>query len=237
VERPLRLNFCVTPERMARVQVNGVFADLVLSRKRKDKAQIKAETLAGEVAQAAILQVLQGLLPAFANGELVKDRAAFEVQLNQAFAKDGIDLDAKLQTALLSPGALGEKDPGAEICWNKKGESEPDADLRDTENVPLPPGIALPLPLDYESKKNKGKLDLDPLLALVEEHCEAYLAAEVLPYRADAWIDHSKTKVGYEIPFNRHFYEYEPPRALEAIEADILALEQDIMAMLKDVTA
>jgi len=43
--------------------------------------------------------------------------------------------------------------------------------------------------------------------------------------------------VGYEIPFNRHFYEYEPPRPLEAIEADILALEKDIMAMLKDVTA
>ncbi len=237
VERPLRLNFCVTPERIGRVQANGVFAGLVLSRKRKDKAKIKAETLAGEAAQAAILQVLQGMQPAFAKGELVKDRAVFELQLNQAFAKDGIDLDAKLQTALLSPGALGEKDPSAEICWNKKGESEPDADLRDTENVPLPPGIALPLPLDYESKKNKGKLDLDPLLALVQDHCEAYLAAEVLPYRADAWIDHSKTKVGYEIPFNRHFYEYEPPRPLEDIEADILALEQDIMAMLKDVTA
>jgi len=103
--------------------------------------------------------------------------------------------------------------------------------------VPLPPGITLPLPLDYEGKKNKGKVDLDPLLALVEKHCEAYLAKEVLPYRADAWIDHSKTKVGYEIPFNRHFYEYEPPRPLADIEADILALEKDIMAMLKDVTA
>ena len=103
--------------------------------------------------------------------------------------------------------------------------------------MPLPPGIPLPLPLDYESKKNKGKVDTAPLLKLVQAHCEAYLAKEVLPYRPDAWIDHSKIKVGYEIPFNRHFYEYEPPRPLADIEADILELEKDIMAMLKDVTA
>ncbi|MBP8286619.1 MAG: SAM-dependent DNA methyltransferase [Rhodoferax sp.] len=237
VERPLRLNFCVTAERITRVQATGAFADLVLSRKRKDKTKVKEEILLGEAAQAAILEVLQSLSPGFAHGELVKDRSVFELQLSKAFGSAGIDLDAKLKTALLCAGALGEKDPSAEVCWSKKGESEPDPDLRDTENVPLPPGITLPLPLDYEGKKNKGKVDIDPLLALVEDHCEAYLATEVLPYRADAWIDHSKTKVGYEIPFNRHFYEYEPPRPLEAIEADILALEKDIMAMLKEVTA
>ena len=64
-----------------------------------------------------------------------------------------------------------------------------------------------------------------------------YLKAEVLPYRPDAWIEHSKIKVGYEVPFNRHFYEYEPPRPLAEIEADIEALEGEIMAMLKAVTA
>ena len=58
----------------------------------------------------------------------------------------------------------------------------------------------------------------------------SYLKAEVLPYRHDVWIDHSKTKVGYEIPSNRHFYEYEAPRPLEAIE-------RDIIAMLKQVTS
>lgn len=109
--------------------------------------------------------------------------------------------------------------------------------MRDTENVPLPADIALPLPLDYEGKKNKGKVDVEPLLKLVRAHCEAYLEAEVLPYRPDAWIDHSKIKVGYEIPFNRHFYEYEPPRPLAEIEADIETLEGEIMAMLKAVTA
>jgi type I restriction enzyme M protein len=53
----------------------------------------------------------------------------------------------------------------------------------------------------------------------------------------DAWIDTTKTKVGYEIPLNRHFYRYEPPRPLEVIETDIKRLEDDIMKMLKEVTA
>jgi type I restriction enzyme M protein len=241
VERPLRLNFCVTPERIARFQATAAFVELALSRKRKTdaktKAKIEEEILVGEAAQALILQVLTGMQAAFKAGQLVKDRAVFEVQLAAAFTKADLTLDGKLKDALLAAGSLGEKDPSAEICLDKKGQPEPDADLRDTENVSLPAGIALPLPLDYEGKKNKGKVDVAPLLALVQTHCEAYLKAEVLPYRPDAWIDHSKIKVGYEIPFNRHFYEYEPPRALEAIEADILGLERDIMAMLKDVTA
>src|SRR5205823_5103983 len=174
---------------------------------------------------------------AFAAGELIKSRAEFAAQLAVAFDAAGITLYNNLSTALLAPGSLGERDASAEICRDKKGNPEPDPDLRDTENVPFPPGIALPLPLDYEGKKNKGKVDLDPLLALTRDHCEAYLAAEVLPHRPDAWIDHSKIKVGYEIPFNRHFYEYEAPRPLAEIEQDIEGLEKEIMTMLKELTA
>jgi type I restriction enzyme M protein len=236
VERPLRLNFAVTEERIANVKRNSVFVDLALSRKRKNKAKIEEEILVGTEAQAAIVEVLNALLPAFDKGQLVKDRSVFEKQLAAAFKKADLTLDSKLSAALLSPGGLGEKDPSAEICLDKKGKPEPDADLRDTENVPLPPSIALPLPLDYEGKKNKGKVDVAPLLKLTQAHCEAYLTAEVLPYRSDAWIDHSKIKVGYEIPFNRHFYEYVAPRPLDEIALDITTLEQDIMAMLKDVT-
>ena len=237
VERPLRLNFAVNAERMASARRAGAFADLVVSRKRKDKAGAAEDLLVGRRAQAAILRVLRGMRPAFAQSLLVKDRAAFDQQLTAAFNAAGVALDGALKAALLAPGALARKDPTAEICRNRKGEPEPDADLRDTENVPLPADIPLPLPLDYEGKKNKGKLDLGPLLTLVREPCERYLAAEVLPYRPDAWIDHAKTKVGYEIPFNRHFYEYKPPRPLAAIEQDIEALERDIVAMLKKVTA
>ncbi len=237
VERPLRLNFAANDERIARVQSTGAFTGLAISKKRKDKGKIAEEILEGKAAQAAILDVLNGIKPAFAKGQLVKDRAVFEDQLSAVFKAAGIELDARLKDIMLAPGALAEKDPSAEICRDKKGKPEPDADLRDTENVPLPKGIPLPLPLDYEGKKNKGKVDVAPLLEMVRDHCEAYLAAEVLPYRPDAWIAHDKIKVGYEIPFNRHFYEYQPPRPLDEIEADILALEQDIMAMLKKVTA
>jgi type I restriction enzyme M protein len=237
VERPLRLNFAVTDERIERFRASGVFEGLAISRKRKDKKKIEEEVLEGEAAQAAILKVLRGMKRAYADGLVVKDRAVFDATLGDAFEAAGIGLDAKLKTAMLAPSALGERDATAEICRDRKGNPEPDSTLRDTENVPFPKGIALPLPLDYEGKKNKGKVSVEPLLALVREHCEAYLKAEVLPYRLDAWIDHGKIKVGYEIPFNRHFYEYEAPRPLHEIEADIAALEKDILAMLKDVTA
>lgn len=82
----------------------------------------------------------------------------------------------------------------------KRGKPVPDTSLRDTENVPLVQDI------------------------------DAYFAREVLPYAPDAWIDHSKTKVGYEIPMTRYFYEYQAPEAVEDIVARITALEQDISA-------
>jgi type I restriction enzyme M protein len=235
VERPLRLNFAVTDERIARFKNTSAFLELAQSLKWKDQQKISEEEQAGKEKQQAIMQVLVGMKPAYAGGELLKDRAAFEKLISKAFTAAGVDLDKKLKDAMLAPGSLGERDPSAEICRAKKGDPEPDPELRDTENVAFPPGIALPLPLDYEGKKNKGKVDVDQLLALVHDHCEAYLAAEVLRYRPDAWIDHSKIKVGYEIPFNRHFYEYEAPRPLDQIEQDIVGLEKEIMAMLKEV--
>lgn len=86
----------------------------------------------------------------------------------------------------------------------KRGKPVPDTSLRDTENVPLVQDI------------------------------DAYFAREVLPYAPDAWVDHSKTKVGYEIPMTRYFYEYQAPEAVEDIVARITALEQDISAGLAE---
>ena len=103
--------------------------------------------------------------------------------------------------------ALGERDATAEICRDRDGNPEPDAELRDTESVPL------------------------------KESITEYFKREVQPHVPDAWIDESKTKVGYEIPLNRHFYRYEPPRPLEVIEADIKVLEDDIKRMLGEVTS
>jgi type I restriction enzyme M protein len=62
------------------------------------------------------------------------------------------------------------------------------------------------------------------------------MAAEVLPFVADAWVDHAKTKIAYEIPLTRQFYRYVPPRPLEEIDAEIKALEEDIQRLLRDVT-
>jgi type I restriction enzyme M protein len=236
VERPLRLNFQVTPKRIQRFTESTYFTGLVKSKKRKSKAARDADIAAGSMAQQEILAILEGMRPDYENGELVTDRAVFEDLLKDAFRGASIKLDSALKKALLAPGSLGKRDPDAEICRNRKGEPEPDPELRDTENVPLPDDIPLPLPLDYENQQTKGKIDKSALLALVEDHCEAYLKAEVLPYRPDAWIDHSKIKVGYEIPFNRHFYTYTPPRPLEEIEADIKTLEKEIVAMLGEVT-
>ena len=70
----------------------------------------------------------------------------------------------------------------------------------------------------------------------LKESVKDYFKREVLPHVPDAWIDHEKTKVGYEIPLNRHFYRYEPPRPLEAIEADIKMLETEILGLLKTIT-
>ena len=88
-----------------------------------------------------------------------------------------------------------------------KGKPQPDSSLRDTENVPL------------------------------NEDVETYFKREVLPHAPDAWIDHDKTKVGYEIPFNRRFYVFEPPRELAAIDADLKQCTDRILTMIKGLTA
>ncbi|MBI2516993.1 MAG: SAM-dependent DNA methyltransferase [Opitutae bacterium] len=116
---------------------------------------------------------------------------------------------ARLDAAELKAvlAALGERDETAEICRDKDGDPEPDPELRDTESVPL------------------------------KEDIHAYFKREVLPHVPDAWIDESKTKIGYEIPLNRHFYRYEPPRPLDVIEQDIKRLETEILDLLKEVTS
>ena len=124
---------------------------------------------------------------------------------------------APLRKAVLS--ALSERDPKADICRvddAPDGAPEPDPDLRDTENVPLPADFPLPAPLAYGPKA-----DNTALVQAVRAHCEAWFEREVRPHVSDAWVDWSKTKLGFEIPFNRHFYSYTPPRPLEDIEAEL----------------
>ncbi|TNJ35929.1 type I restriction-modification system subunit M [Prosthecochloris vibrioformis] len=202
VERPLRLNFQATPERMARLEEQSAFKKLAES-KKKNQITRQEEIEVGTQRQQAI----RDLLHAFAEEhgeELFRNREAF---LNVLKAQDrarGVRLSAPELKAVLA--ALGQRDETADICHDRSGNPEPDPELRDTETVPL------------------------------KEEIEAYFVREVLPHVPDAWIDHSKTKVGYEIPLNCHFYRYEPPRDLAEIEADIKVLEGEIVDLLREVT-
>lgn len=135
-----------------------------------------------------------------------RSRKSFKKALQAA----GVDCSAP-QLKLLQKH-LGEHDPQAEVCM-VRGNPEPDTNLRDYENVPL------------------------------NEDIEAYFEREVLPHVPEAWIDMDKRDpkdgrvgiVGYEIPFNRHFYEYTPPRPLEEIDADLDKVSAEIMQLLQEV--
>lgn len=119
-----------------------------------------------------------------------------------------VDTSIDMKAPLLKAllAALSEKDETADICVkNKKGDVEADPDLRDTENVPL------------------------------KEDIHDYFEREVLPHVPDAWIDEEKTKVGYEIPFTRHFYQYQELRPSSEIKAEIQELEESILEKLKKV--
>ena len=202
VERPLRLNFHATPERIARLEDETAFKNLASSTK-KDETARQIDIATGEKRQ----QQIRELLAAFAERQpgVFMDRKVFL----QALKPVDRELDARLMAPELKAvlNALGERDEVAEICVDRNGDAEPDVELRDTENVPL------------------------------KESIQVYFEREVLPHVPDAWIDHSKTKVGYEIPLNRHFYRYEPPRELAVIESEIKALEMDIVRLLGEVTA
>lgn len=225
VERPLKLNFQASVERIERLKGETAFINLAVSKKRKDKSKIVVEETKGKAQQEAILRVLSGM-----TDTLFKNREAFVKTLKTAFKAGDVALDTSLRKAVLN--ALSERDETAETCYNAKGKPEADKTLSDSELIPLPTDIPLPLPIGYDKKADNSKL-----VALTEKHCDAYLKREVLPHVPEAWIDHTKTKVGYEIPLTRHFYVYEPPRPLETIESEIKTLEGEILDMLKDITA
>ena len=194
VERPLQLNFQASAERLARLETEAAFVNLAVSKRRGGAALEEIE--AGKALQESIKTALGSL------GEKVyQDREEFDEVLTKALK--ALKIAAPVKKAIMN--ALAERDETAEICRDRDGSPEPDADLRDYENVPL--------------KEDIGE----------------YLRREVLPHVPDAWVDESKTRIGYEIPFTRHFYEYVPPRPLEEIEREIKELEDEIRGMLEEV--
>jgi type I restriction enzyme M protein len=206
VERPLRLRFQVTAAGLDDLRAATSFANLAES-KKKDKKAKAADEEAGRKYQQAIVKLLESL-PA---GKVWMDRALFLADLDGYTDAAGVKLPAPIRKAIIA--ALGQRDETAEICRDADGDPEGDSELRDCEYVPL------------------------------KQDIRDYFDREVKPYVPDAWIDETKRDdkdgqvgiVGYEIPLNRHFYVYQPPRPLENIEADIAKLEKDIVAELREV--
>jgi len=190
VERPLRLNFQTSAERIAKVL--------------EEKALQRLDS--------AALQQLLAALQTMDAGQLHRNREQFSKLLKKALAVHGVSLSAVELKALLN--ALSERDPDADIC-TIKGQPEADSGLRDNENVPLGESV-------YD-----------------------YFQREVIPHVPDPWIDESKTDaqdgevgiVGFEIPFNRHFYVFQPPRPLAEIDRDLKACTDRIKQMIEGLSA
>ena len=146
------------------------------------------------------------------------------VEMRGALLQVRPDLPADLVKEILKAAAQSDED--GVLVTDKEGRPQPDPDLRDNENVPLPAG-----PVTWEADVT-ARLESTPYRTAIDE----YVAAEVLPYVPDAWVDYDKTKIGYEIPLTRHFYKYVPPRPLAEIDAEIKSLEAEIQALLSEVT-
>ncbi|MFB4371817.1 MULTISPECIES: N-6 DNA methylase [unclassified Pseudomonas] len=190
VERPLRLNFQTSVERIEKV----------LEEKAIEKMEAPARQRLIEALQAMDASVLH------------RNREQFSKLLKKSLAAYNVSPSAPELKAILS--GLSERDPEADICL-VKGQPEADAGLRDNENVPLGESV-------YD-----------------------YFEREVKPHVPDAWIDESKRDeqdgevgvVGFEIPFNRHFYVFQPPRPLEEIDRDLKACTDRIKQMIEGLSA
>jgi len=159
-----------------------------------------AVTVDAEGKEVARMAVHEGeAAPHPSEGRRVKLAPLSRILPNAAFGYRTITVERPLKDALGRP-VLFEK-------GKNKGRLQPDAALRDTENVPL------------------------------SEDLQAYFEREVLPHVPDAWIDAAKTKVGYEIPFSRQFYVFQPPRPLAEIDADLKLVTDRIMSMIAELAA
>jgi type I restriction enzyme M protein len=205
VERPLRLNFQASPERIARLQQQKAFQDLASS-KKKNPQEKAAEEAEGRPQQEAMLAMLSRL-----PDTLFKDRPTFDWVLDSTAKSAGLKLSPSIRKAMLA--ALSERDETAEICRDKDGNLEPDPEMRDTENVPLKEDIGI-----FFEREVKPHVPEAWINAAMRDHKDGEIG-----------------KVGYEINFNRYFYRYQPPRPLAEIEAEIKILEHDILEMLHEV--
>jgi len=210
IQQPLRLNFQVNEERIERILSNIKFVGPEIGEEDKESL-VKKKTQAQARAKEDLNKFNENVLPVLKkmDNKLYKNREKFLKVFEEKF--ENIKMDNVVRKLILK--GLSERDETADICKNKKGEIEPDKELKDIERIPLGQNI-------YE-----------------------YFEKEVQPYVADAWIDENIKdykdgeigKIGYEVPFTRHFYKYIPPRAVEEIEGEIKDLEKEIQSILKEI--
>lgn len=180
------------------------------------------ETISAVVEHKKLGQV-RGLIDALEafGDEVYLNREKFNTAIGEHLGDHGVVLTPAQRKTLWQ--TIGVHDEAADYCrvptGKDKGAIEPDPELRDTENVPFGWG---------GHPKTHGARD---------ETVQAYFDAEVKPHIDDAWIDWDKVKTGYEIPFTRHFYTYEPPRSLDEIDADLERVVGEIMELLREVEA
>ena len=166
-----------------------------------------------EKAQATLREALVPLTSV----EPLTTEKEFAARVKAVAARIGVRIPEKLVKALVATAAVASEH--APVLTDRKGQPLADVDLRDVENVPLPAGW-LNLGMDEREK------------ALLES-AQSHLETEIHSYAPDAWLDHSKAKVGFEIPFTRFFYDYVPPRELAEIGVELLATEESIRGLLR----
>jgi type I restriction enzyme M protein len=208
VERPLRRVWQLTDEAVEELAHSKAWMAWTVPPKGVEDPVSHVHEV--EQAQAALVEVLRGM----AAQDALPTEKDFVRRLGQAVA--GLDVPDKVRKAVVAAAAVPSEE--ARVITDRKGQPLPDPDLRDQENVSLPAGWF--------------SLGEQERVKALREGAEAHLETEVKPYAADAWIDHEKTKVGVEIPFTRHFYEYVPPRPLAELDAELLASEERLRQLL-----
>jgi type I restriction enzyme M protein len=200
------------------------FLRITVERPLRLRWEVTDETIATAFAAKAIQKLSADTQTEL--GELLKDELgatfASQRELKATFrdAVSVLELGALAQKALWP--ALAVRDENAPIVTDRHGNPEPDPELRDNENVSLPV-----VPVSFEEDPTSRFATL-PYRTAVDD----YMREEVLPHVPDAWVDHDKTKIGYEIPLTRRFYKYVPPRPLEKVDRELKALEEEIQRLL-----
>lgn len=228
IERPLKLNFKITEDRIENIYAKNTFSKLFDEEKynklkklseapefnAKDKKKL-AKLEEGKELQDKILNRLREHID---EDKIWKNREEFKEVLKDILG----DLDLKRFLMKAVRQGLAKRDETANYC-KKRGKIESDTDLRDYERIP------------FSHKVEEYKQDYSKFVEEEKENIIAYFEKEVKPHVPEAWVDYSSTRVGYEIPFTRYFYEFEELEPSHEIKEDIENLEAEINEIMQKV--